>query len=375
MLAAGHRGDAMTPQLPARQWDAIKPQLRTALAHPDGVVALSLGTPVDDVPAVIRAGLAAGAGIPGYPPTHGTPELRAAIVAALERRFGITGLDESAVLPAIGSKEIVAALPRLLGLGPGDTVVIPHLAYPTYEVGAWLAGAELVRARGPGPVTSSRGKTLVWVNSPSNPAGRVHSIGEMRALVAAVRAEGAVLASDECYLAFGWEEQPVSVLHPGVCDGDHTGLLAVHSFSKTSNLAGYRAGFVAGDPALIDRMLEIRRHSGLIVPWPVQYAMAAASADDAHVAEQRQRYRARRAALTPALRAAGFRIDDSSAGLYLWATEGDDAMKTATRLAEQGILVSPGTLYGADGHQHVRVALTASDERIGAAVARLAAIS
>ena len=365
----------MIPVLPARPWDAIKPQMRTALAHPDGVVGLSLGSPVDDVPEVIRAALAAGSGIPGYPPTHGTGELRAAIVAALGRRFGVTGLAEAAVLPTIGSKEIIAALPRLLGLGPGDTVVVPDLAYPTYEAGACLAGAELVRAGARGPVTGRRRKSLIWVNSPSNPAGRVHSAGDMRALVAAARAEGAVLASDECYLAFGWEEEPLSVLHPAVCDGDHTGLLAVHSFSKTSNLAGYRAGFVAGDPALVARMLEIRQHSGLIVPWPVQHAMAAASSDDTHVCDQRERYRARRAMLRPALRAAGFRIDDSAAGLYLWATAGEDAMKTAARLAEQGILVSPGSLYGPAGDRHVRVALTASDERIHAAVARLAAIA
>lgn len=374
-MAAGNDGHAMTTGLPARPWELLRPQLRTALAHPDGVVGLSFGTPVDDVPQVIQDGLATGAGIPGYPPTHGTRELRAAIVAGLERRFGITGLAESAVLPTIGSKEMVAALPRLLGLGAGDTVVIPDLAYPTYGAGAWLAGARLIRAGARGPLAGLRGATLIWVNSPSNPTGRVHSVADLRALVAAARDQGAVLASDECYLAFGWEEQPVSVLHPAVCEGDHTGLLAVHSLSKTSNLAGYRAGFTAGDPELIARLLEIRQHSGLIVPWPVQQAMVAASADDTHIAEQRERYRARRAKLHPALRAAGFRIEGSAAGLYLWATAGEDAMKTVTRLAEHGILVSPGSLYGPAGNQHIRVALTASDERIDAAVARLAAIA
>jgi succinyldiaminopimelate transaminase len=352
--------------------DILKPQIRTALAHPGGIVGLSFGTPVDDVPEVIRAGLVAGAGLPGYPPTHGSGDLRAAIVAALERRFGVARLAGSAVLPTIGSKEIVAALPRLLGLGPGDTVVIPELAYPTYEVGAGLAGAEMVRARH--PRAAARGRTLFWANSPSNPDGRVRSAAQMRALVGAARAAGAVLASDECYLAFGWDQQPVSVLHPDVCDGDHTGLLAVHSFSKTSNLAGYRAGFVAGDAALIARMLEIRKDSGLIVPWPVQHAMATASADDAHIAEQRERYRARRARLRPALEAAGLRVEGSVAGIYLWATAGEDAMTTATRLAEQGILVSPGSLYGPAGANYVRIALTATDERIDAAVERLAGL-
>ncbi len=363
----------MSPGPPARPWDVLRPHLRTALAHPDGIIGLSFGSPVDDVPEVVRAGLAAGADIPGYPPTHGTGELRSAIVSALERRFGVSGLAASAVLPTIGSKEIVAALPRLLGLGPGDTVVVPDLAYPTYEAGAWLSGSDVVRASPECP-PGARGRSLMWVNSPSNPAGRVHSVEDMRALVATARAHGAVLASDECYLAFGWDEQPVSVLHPAVSDGDHTGLLAVHSLSKTANLAGYRAGFVAGDPELIAGMLEVRKHTGLIVPWPVQHAMLAASRDDTHIAEQRERYRARRATLRPALQASGFRVEDSTAGIYLWATAGEDDMKTVARLAEHGMLVSPGSLYGPAGGQHVRVALTAPDERIDAAVARLATI-
>jgi succinyldiaminopimelate transaminase len=362
--------------LPQSPRDALRSRTPIALAHPDGVVGLSFGTPVDDVPAVIQAGLAAGAGIPGYPPTHGTEQLRASIVAALRRRFGITGLDESSVLPTIGSKEIVADLPRLLGLKPGDAVIIPELAYPTYEIGACLAGAEVFRAGEPADVEQivRPGQTLIWVNSPSNPDGRVRSAEELRALVAVARATGAVLASDECYLAFGWDEQPLSVLHRDVCDGDHTGLLAVHSLSKTANLAGYRAGFVAGDPALAGRLLEIRKHSGLIVPWPVQHAMLAAHSDDTHIAAQRDRYRARRAKLTPALRAAGFEIDGSNAGIYLWATAGEDDTKTVTRLSEHGILVSPGSLYGPAGAQHVRVALTATDERIDGAVTRLAAL-
>lgn len=377
----------MTTSAPAAPWDApwnapldaprdtLRPHLRTALAHPGGVVALSFGTPVDDVPAAIQAGLVAGAGLPGYPSAHGTAELRTAIAASLARRFGIAELAQNAVMPTIGSKEIVAALPRLLGYGPGDTVVIPELAYPTYAAGAWLAGAEVVRTPAWPPAAVPAGRMLIWVNSPSNPDGQVHSADEMRALVAYARAHDAVLASDECYLAFGWERRPVSVLHPEVCGGDHRGLLAVHSLSKTSNLAGYRAGFVAGDAELIARMVQIRRHSGLIVPWPVQHAMAAACADDAHIAEQRERYRRRRDKLGPALRAAGFRVADSAGGLYLWATAGADDGRTVARLAEHGILVSPGSQYGPAGARHVRVALTATDERVDAAVARLARMS
>jgi succinyldiaminopimelate transaminase len=346
----------------ASSWRMLKPQTTTALAHPDGIVGLAVGAPVDEVPAVIREALFTGGGFPGYPVTAGTEELRAGIVRSLARRYGITVPADATVLPTVGSKEIIAALPGLL---EARTVVIPELAYPTYEAGAWLAGAQ-VRRSGAGD--------LIWVNSPSNPSGRVHPVGELRELVALARASGAVLASDECYLAFGWDEEPRSVLHPDVCDGDFTGLLAVHSLSKTANLAGYRAGFVAGDPVLVNRLVELRKQGGLTVPHPVQQAMVAASSDDTHIESQRERYRARRARLWPALEAAGFRIDESGAGIYLWATAGEDAWRSVTRLAEHGILVSPGTFYGPAGKQHIRVALTATDERIDAAVGRLHAM-
>jgi aspartate/methionine/tyrosine aminotransferase len=188
------------------------------------------------------------------------------------------------------------------------------------------------------------------------------------------RERGAVVASDECYLTLGWDAEPVSVLHPDVCGGSTEGLLAVHSLSKSSSLAGYRAGFVAGDPVLVRRLLEIRRHAGLIMPRPVQAAMTVALADDEHVAAQRERYRRRRATLLPALLAAGFTVDHSVAGLYLWARRPDMAAdKAVAWLADLGILVAPGTFYGPTGDQHVRIALTATDERIAAAVARLAA--
>lgn len=319
----------------------------------------------------MRAALAAAADAPGYPLTAGTPAFRAAAAGWLERRHGVTGLDPAAVLPTIGSKELVALLPLLLRLGPGDRVVLPEIAYPTYEVGVRLAGAEAVRAdglvaTGPAPVK------LVWVNSPANPTGRVLPAGHLRKVVDWARERGAVVVSDECYLDFGWEAEPVSVLHPEVSGGDPTGLLAVHSLSKRSNLAGYRAGFVAGDPRLVAALLEVRKHAGLIVPAPVQAAAAAAYADDAHVAEQRERYARRRAALRPALQRAGFAVEHSEAGLYLWATRGEDCWSTVDSLAAQGVLVAPGAFYGPAGERHVRVALTATDERVAAAVARLA---
>lgn len=357
-------------KLPDFPWDSLVPARRTAEAHPDGIVDLSVGTPVDEVPPVVREGLARGANVPGYPATHGTPELREAAVGALERRFGITRVDPSAILPTVGSKELVAGLPAQLGLGAGDTVVIPELAYPTYEVGACLAGAEVVRADELTSLGDAR-PGLVWLNSPANPTGRVSGIDELRAAVEWARARDAVLASDECYLGLPWDSEPVSVLHPEVCGGDHTGLLAVHSLSKVSNLAGYRAGFLAGDPELIARLLEIRKHAGMIMPHPVQQAMITALNDDEHLAGQRERYRARRAKLRAALSSAGFTISHSSAGLYLWASKGEDAWRTVDWLADRGILVAPGTFYGPAGEQHVRIGLTANDERIEAAVKRL----
>jgi succinyldiaminopimelate transaminase len=296
--------------------------------------------------------------------------LRASAVNALGRRYGVTGLADDAVLPVIGTKELIAWLPTLLGLGGDDIVVVPELAYPTYEVGAQLAGAQVVRADSLtqlGPQTPA----LVYLNSPSNPTGKVLGVDHLRKVVGWARERGALIASDECYLGLGWDAQPYSVLHPDVCDGDHTGLLAVHSLSKTSSLAGYRAGFVAGDPAVVAELLAVRKHAGMMVPTPVQAAMVAALDDDPHELEQRLRYERRRAVLMPALQAAGLNVDDSEAGLYIWGTRGEPCRDTVAWLAQRGILVAPGEFYGPRGSQHVRVALTATDERIAEAAARL----
>ena len=352
-------------------WDTLAGAAETARAHPDGIVDLSVGTPVDPVAPVIRDALTAASAAPGYPATAGTPELRAAAVAALARRYGVTGLAQSAVLPVIGSKELIAWLPTLLGLGPDDLVVIPELAYPTYEVGARLAGAQVSAADSLtqlGPQTPA----MVYLNSPSNPTGAVLGVEHLRKVVEWARERGTLVVSDECYLGLGWEKRPVSVLHPEVSGGDHRGLLAVHSLSKSSSLAGYRAGFVAGDPELVAELLAVRKHAGMMVPTPVQAAMVAALDDDAHEAAQRARYERRRAVLAAALRAAGFTVEHSEAGLYLWATRGEPCRDTVAGLARRGILVAPGDFYGPRGAEHVRVALTATDERIAAAAARLA---
>ncbi|MGH3761271.1 succinyldiaminopimelate transaminase [Actinophytocola sp.] len=361
----------MTRALQTFPWDSLAEAKALARAHPDGLVDLSVGTPVDPVPQPIQDALASAAAVPGYPTTHGTPELREAAVGALTRRHGVTGLPADAVLPTIGSKELVAWLPTLLGLGAGDLVVIPSLAYPTYQAGVELAGARLLRADSTVAVGPER-PALLWLNSPSNPTGQVLPAEHLRKVVDWARERGTLVVSDECYLTLGWDAAPVSVLHPDVCGGSFDGVLAVHSLSKSSSLAGYRAGFVAGDPSLVARLLATRRNAGMIVPRPVQAAMTAALSDDEHVAAQRDRFRARRAALWTALLGAGFRIDHSAAGLYLWATRDEPAWETVRWLAERGVLVAPGTFYGPTGDRHVRVALTATDERVAAAAARLA---
>jgi succinyldiaminopimelate transaminase len=359
--------------LPRFPWDLLTPYGEKARAHPGGIVDLSVGTPVDPVPGVVMAALREAADAPGYPATHGTPRLREAAAGWLARAHGVT-VDPAAVLPLIGTKEFIAALPGLLGCGPGDVVAYPGLAYPTYDIGARLAGARGVAvdglaALGPEPAR------LVWVNSPSNPTGRVLPVAHLRKMVDWARERGAVLASDECYLGLGWAAEPVSVLHPDVCGGSASRVLAVHSVSKRSNMAGYRAGFVTGDPELIARLLEIRKHAGMMMPAPIQAALTAALEDDEHAAQQRARYAARRDRLRPALEQAGFQISHSEAGLYLWAARpGQDCWGSVRLLADAGILVAPGEFYGPAGRQHVRVALTATDERIDAAAGRLAAL-
>jgi len=355
-------------------WDAVAPYAARAKAHPDGIVDLSIGSPVDPTPEIVADALRAATDAHSYPLTVGSPALREAIVDWYARRRGVPGLTTQEVLPTVGSKELVALLPLLLDLGPGDIVVHPRAAYPTYEVGAKLVGASPVAADD--PAEWPEGTRLVWLNTPGNPDGRVLDVDPLRAAVERGRAIGAIVVSDECYAELGWDgpwaTQPVpSILDPRVAGSDRRGILSVYSLSKQSNLAGYRAAFLAGDDALVARLLTARKHLGLMLPAPVQAAMTVALGDDAHVAEQRERYRVRRDVLRPALEAAGFRIDHSEGGLYLWATEGVDAWESMSRLAELGILAGPGHFYGAHFPQHVRFSLTASDERIRAAAARL----
>lgn len=364
--------------LPDFPWDTLGPIAQLARSHPEGLVDLSVGTPVDPTPEVVREALRAAADAPGYPTTAGTPALREAVVRWYARTRGVPGLDPAGVLPTVGSKELVALLPALLGLGEGDVVVHPEIAYPTYDVGARLAGATPLPADDVAAWAGNEDVRLVWLNSPANPTGNVLGVEELRAVVTAAREVGAVVASDECYAALAWDEPWASdgvpsILDPRVGGGDLTGLLAVHSLSKQSSMAGYRAAWVAGDPGLVAGLLEVRKHAGFMVPAPVQAAMTAALADDTHVTEQRARYARRRRVLAAALAEAGYEIGGGPAGLYLWvsAPGGQSARQTATDLAGLGILVAPGDFYGPRGARHVRVALTASDEDVARAAARL----
>jgi succinyldiaminopimelate transaminase len=351
-------------QLPDFPWDALAPYGEKARAHPQGIIDLSQGTPVDPTPEFIQQALRAASNSPSYPVTAGTPELRAAIKKWATERLGATG--DFDVLPIIGSKELVAWLPTYL---ESQTVLIPEIAYPTYHVGAVLAAAQSL------PVAidakSWPHADLAWLNSPSNPTGRVHSVEEVKACIQWSRANKSVLISDECYLEFDQNAHSVSVLSQ--TGGDNTNILAVHSLSKRSSMAGYRAAFMVGDSALIARIREIRKHGGMMVPLPVQKAMTVALADDAHVAEQRARYNARKDAMRPALVSAGFTIEFSDSGLYLWCTRNEDAWTSVAWLAERGILATPGSFYGEQGKNHIRIAMTATDAQIADAVQRLKA--
>ena len=355
-------------------WDAVVPFRERAAQHPGGLVDLSVGSPVDPTPEIIRAALAEATDAHAYPQTVGSTDLRESIVDWYARRRGVVDLTVDNVLPTIGSKELVALLPTLLGIGEGDIVVHPTVAYPTYEVGARIVGATPVRVDD--PAEWPEGARLIWINTPGNPDGRTWTVDELAAAVSRAREIGAVLASDECYAELGWDGQwatdPIpSVLDPRVTGGSRANLLSVYSLSKQSNLAGYRAAFVAGCGRIVADLLTARKHLGLMPPAPVQHAMAVALSDDAHVAAQKTLYRERRELLVPAIAAAGFRIDGSEAGLYLWATEGRDAWESMARLADLGILAGPGPFYGESSTQHIRLALTAPTERIAEAARRL----
>lgn len=371
--------------LPDFPWDSLRPYRERAAEHPDGVVDLAVGTPVDPTPEIARTALSAAANAPGYPTAVGAPVVRAAIIEWMERRRGVPGLSDDEVIPTIGSKESVALLPLHLGAGPGDLVLHPRAAYPTYDVGARLVGAT------PVPVDTDADPTtwdvaddarvaIVWLNSPGNPDGHVLDAEQLARIVAWARGRGAIVISDECYAELAWEApwdaEPIpSLLDPRVGgSAGRTGLLALYSLSKQSNLAGYRAAFLAGDAGLVGAVTEVRKHTGMLVPTPVQAALVAALGDEAHTEVQKEVYRERREALIEATAAAGLVNDPASvAGLYLWlkGPESMSAYDLVGAFTELGIVVAPGDFYGEAGAGRVRMSLTDTDERVEAAAARL----
>lgn len=359
-------------------WDKLIPYRQRAAQYPGEVVDLSIGTPVDPTPPRIQAALQEAANSPGYPTVLGTDSLQEAMINWLNRNRGVQAMAPGQVMPCIGSKEIVATLPSLLGIGPGDVVVIPEIAYPTYEVGAQAAGAQVLVADRVDMWRDRSDVKLVWLNSPSNPTGGVLPAEHLREVVAAARAIGAVVASDECYAQLAWEEPWASrgvpsVLSHEVVGEDHSGVLLTYSLSKQSNLAGYRAAFLAGDRDLMEQIILMRRHFGMMIPGPVQEAMEVALNDDEHAAQQYEIYHKRRQILKSALQEAGFTVDQSEAGLYLWtqARDNEDCWSTLAWLADRGIVAGPGEFYGNASHRHVRIALTAPDSAIATAAQRL----
>lgn len=363
----------MFDRLPEYPWEQLKPFSAKAALHKDGAVDLSVGSPVDPTPSIIQDALRDSSNAPGYPSTAGSLEFRNAVVEWFARRRGVEGLKPEQVMPTIGSKELISFLPLLMGLGPGDVVVQPKVAYTAYVVGAALCGAEIVSEDDPSKWPANT--KLVWINSPGNPDGRVFDVPELKAAVDRAREIGALLASDECYAELGWDEWSEklipSALDPRVCGDSHEGILVCYSLSKQSNLAGYRAAFAVGEARLVKGLVNLRMHSGLNTPNPMQKVMAIALADYEHVAIEKELYRERREILLEAVRGYGFELSDSQAGLYLWATLSEDCWKTVDRMAELGIVVVPGVFYGEHSTEHVRFSLTATDAKIAEAAKRL----
>lgn len=363
----------MFDRLPEYPWEKLKPFREKAASYMDGAIDLSVGNPIDPTPELIQKALDDASDAPGYPTTWGEPVARQAVADWYGRRRHSPGLAAENVLLTIGSKEFISLLPLMLGLGKGDVVVQPRLAYTAYQVGAAFAGAELVESDDPESWPANT--KLIWLNSPGNPNGAVSSIDFLQKAIARARELGAVIVNDECYAEMGWdpeyEDYIPCILDPAVTGGDIENILSIYSLSKQSNLAGYRAAFAAGDAALIRGLVNLRMHSGMMVPMPVQKAISAALGDHDHVLTQKEIYRNRRNILLPALVSAGFEIVDSNAGLYLWATNSKPCWEIIDELAQIGIIAVPGEFYGQAGANFVRFSITATDAEISRAADRL----
>lgn len=360
--------------LPDYPWNELKPFSEKAALYPDGAINLSVGSPIDPTPEVVQNALKNFSNAPGYPSTAGTLEFRESVVEWFARRRAVSGLEPDQVMPTIGSKELISWLPTFLGIGENDVVVQPRVSYTAYAVGAALSGATLLSEDNPDLWPENT--KLIWINSPGNPDGKVLDVDGFAKAVKRARELGALLASDECYAELGWstpwdEKVIPSVLDPRVCGDNHEGILCVYSLSKQSNMAGYRAAFAVGSKNLIRDLVNLRMHTGMIMPWPTQQAVIAALREGTHVAKAKVIYAKRRSVLLAAVTEYGFEVSDSEAGLYLWATLGKDCWETVDLMAELGIVVVPGSFYGEFATKHVRFSLTATDSDIARAATRL----
>lgn len=368
---------------PPYPYDRLAPVVERASAHPGGAVDLSIGTPCDPPPGAVVDALCGSGAERGYPPSVGTAALRDAVAGWFDRRLGV-GVDPSHVAACIGTKELVAGLPHWLRLrDPSrDTVLYPAVSYPSYAMGATLAGCRAV----PVPVDAAWRLDLgavdpadaaralcLWANTPGNPAG---GLDDLAAVAAWGRRHGVPVFSDECYVEFTWDGPPaVPGGRPGrtVLTSGTDGVVAVHSLSKRSNLAGVRVGFYAGDPELVGYLSEVRKHAGFMVPGPAQAAAVAALADQSHVDAQRSRYRSRLERLAGLLLRLGLEAPLPGGGFYLWVpAPGGDAWALADRLAEvAGIVGSPGEFYGPDAAGHLRLAVVQPDAALDLVEGRL----
>lgn len=366
-------------------WSRIAAYKQTAAAVDGGMVDLSVGSPVDPVPASVQQALSEASDdndAHGYPLTAGTAELKSAIDRWFRECRGVDLKSvNAAVTPTVGSKEAVALMASLLHLGEGDVVVQPRVSYPTYEIGTQLAGATVLKVDDVADTDSwvnVPNVKAVWVNSPCNPTGQVLSADWMAGIVAAARSIGAVVLSDECYALMDWRAADAAaapcMLNTTVCEGRADNILVLYSLSKQSNMAGYRTALIAGDYHLVTEMLEYRKQIGQIIPGPVQAAMAAGLADTDAVHEQWSRYRSRLQSLVEALRGYGYDAAMPSGALYVWAkAKSGDCWSDMADLAALGIIASPGEFYG--DNAFLRFSATASDDAIAKACARLAAKS
>lgn len=402
--------------MPEYIWDSeISFYKKKALSYKNGeMINLSIGTPIDPTPKIIRNSLEKYSNAPQYPFTSGTNQLKDSIINWFDKRRGVTGLNRENVIPSIGSKELIAWLPTLLGLNSKDIVVYPKLSYPTYKVGAQLVGAQLISSDHLFKLNKqelSKVK-LIWINSPSNPTGEVKDIKYLKTIVKLARHIGAIVVSDECYAALGWDKweeiidnktsnlekeskiKIPSLLDSQVSKNSFSKLLVCYSLSKQSNIAGYRAAFLAGDSKIVKNLLNIRKHLGMMTPYPIQKAMTIALSDSNHVFRQKSIYRKRRVLLLNILNKNIFKVENSEAGLYLWIKSVlDNKLNTSINnsdiyndqkkikcwnllnlFASYGILVTPGIFYGNNGKNYIRISLTVSDAQLISVLKRITLI-